>query len=199
MIRGRLRRRHISVEEEKGELPLISASPVQINQVFLNLLVNAMQAIEVTYQEYGRIIIRTQCNAKDVIIEIVDNGCGIPAEVLPQIFDPFFTTKMVGDGTGLGLSITHGIVQDHGGRMEVESTPGAGAASVSSCLSRAGETARLPLPQTHAALVTPSSCQRRTEVRSECLATLAKRSRSVKPGVGVEPGGCILEFRASIV
>jgi len=127
MIRGRLRRRHISVEEEKGELPLISASPVQINQVFLNLLVNAMQAIEVTYQEYGRIIIRTQCNAKDVIIEIVDNGCGIPAEVLPQIFDPFFTTKMVGDGTGLGLSITHGIVQDHGGRMEVESTPGRGS------------------------------------------------------------------------
>ena len=61
-----------------------------------------------------------------MIIEIVDNGCGIPAEVLPQIFDPFFTTKAVGDGTGLGLSITHGIVQDHGGRMEVESTPGQG-------------------------------------------------------------------------
>jgi two-component system NtrC family sensor kinase len=126
MIRGRLHRRHISVEEEKSELPLVSASPVQINQVFLNLLINAMQAIEATHQEDGRIIIRTQCNTKDVIIEIVDNGCGIPAEVLPQIFDPFFTTKTVGDGTGLGLSITHGIVQDHGGRMEVESTPGRG-------------------------------------------------------------------------
>ncbi|MBV8130199.1 MAG: GAF domain-containing protein [Planctomycetaceae bacterium] len=126
MIRGRLHHLHISVEEEKSELPLITASPVQINQVFLNLLVNAMQAIEATHQEYGRIIIRTQRNAKDVIIEIVDNGCGIPAEVLPQIFDPFFTTKTVGDGTGLGLSITHGIVQDHGGRMEVESTPGRG-------------------------------------------------------------------------
>ena len=126
MIRGRLHHRHIAVEEEKGELPLVSASPVQINQVFLNLLVNAMQAIEATHQEDGRIIIRTQCNTKDVIIEIVDNGCGIPAEVLPQIFDPFFTTKTVGDGTGLGLSITHGIVQDHGGRMEVESTPGRG-------------------------------------------------------------------------
>jgi len=126
MIRGRLQHRHISVVEQKGELPLVSASPVQINQVFLNLLVNAMQAIEATHQENGRIVIRTQCNSKDVIIEIADNGCGIPAEVLPQIFDPFFTTKSVGDGTGLGLSITHGIVQDHGGRMEVESTPGRG-------------------------------------------------------------------------
>ena len=126
MIRGRLNRRHISVEEERGELPLVSASAVQINQVFLNLLVNAMQAVEATHREDGRIIIRTQCNIKDVVIEIVDNGCGIPAEVLPQIFDPFFTTKTVGDGTGLGLSITHGIVQDHAGRLEVESTLGRG-------------------------------------------------------------------------
>ena len=59
-------------------------------------------------------------------VEIADNGCGIPDDVLPQIFNPFFTTKTVGDGTGLGLSITHGIIQDHGGRMEVESTPGHG-------------------------------------------------------------------------
>ncbi len=125
MIRDRLHRRHISVEEEKGELPLITASQVQINQVFLNLLVNAMHAIEATHQEDGRIIIRTQCNTKDVIIEIIDNGCGIPAELLPMIFDPFFSTK--GDGTGLGLSITHGIVQDHGGRIEVQSTPGQGS------------------------------------------------------------------------
>ena len=57
---------------------------------------------------------------------MADNGCGIPDEVLPQIFDPFFTTKGVGDGTGLGLSITHGMVQDHGGRLEVESTLGQG-------------------------------------------------------------------------
>ncbi len=126
MIRGRLNRRHIALEECKGEIPLIPASPAQINQVFLNLLVNAMQAIETTHQEDGRITIRTLCDGPDVIVEIVDNGCGIPADVLPHIFDPFFTTKSVGDGTGLGLSITHGIVQDHGGRMEVESTPGKG-------------------------------------------------------------------------
>ncbi len=58
---------------------------------------------------------------------MADNGCGIPDEILPQIFDPFFTTKAVGDGTGLGLSITHAMVQDHGGRMEVESAPGEGS------------------------------------------------------------------------
>ncbi len=126
MIRGRLHRRRISVVQEKGDLPLVTASPVQINQVFLNLLVNAMQAIEATHKEDGRIIVRTQGQGKDVMIEVIDNGCGIPAEVLPHIFDPFFTTKSVGDGTGLGLSITHGIVQDHGGRLEVESTPGRG-------------------------------------------------------------------------
>jgi signal transduction histidine kinase len=126
MIRGRLQRRHITVEEHRGEIPLVAASHVQVNQVFLNLLVNAMQAIEATHREDGRITIETRSGGREVIIEISDNGCGIPADVLPHIFDPFFTTKSVGDGTGLGLSITHGIVQDHGGRMEVESTPGQG-------------------------------------------------------------------------
>ncbi|MBV8487306.1 MAG: GAF domain-containing protein [Planctomycetaceae bacterium] len=126
MIRGRLERRRITVEERKGELPPVSASQVQINQVFLNLLVNAMQAIESTHRDDGRIVVETRCNGKEVILEVKDNGCGIPAEILPQIFDPFFTTKSVGDGTGLGLSITHGIVQDHGGRMDVETTAGQG-------------------------------------------------------------------------
>ena len=62
----------------------------------------------------------------EIVVEVADNGCGIADEILPQIFDPFFTTKDVGDGTGLGLSITHSIVQDHGGRLEVESVPGLG-------------------------------------------------------------------------
>ncbi|QEH34599.1 Sensor protein ZraS [Aquisphaera giovannonii] len=130
MIRGRLERRRIEVEEHLGDLPHIAASPVQINQVFLNLLVNAMQAVESARAEGGRIVLRTAAldGGDEVVIEIADNGCGIPPESLPHIFDPFFTTKKVGEGTGLGLSITHGIVQDHGGRIEVQSTPGEGTA-----------------------------------------------------------------------
>ena len=127
MIRGRLDRRGITVEEQFGEVPPVAGSPAQLNQVFLNLLVNAMQAIEATHRADGRIAI-THRRAIDgeVVVEVADNGCGIPDDILPQIFDPFFTTKGVGDGTGLGLSITHGMVHDHGGRLEVESTLGQG-------------------------------------------------------------------------
>ena len=126
MLRGRLDRRHIAVEEQFGALPLVAGSPAQLNQVFLNLLVNAMHAIESTHRQDGRISITTAaCNA-EIVVEVADNGCGIADDVLPQVFDPFFTTKDVGDGTGLGLSITHSIVQDHGGRLEVESDNGVG-------------------------------------------------------------------------
>ncbi len=127
MVHGRMERCAITVEERLGELPLVSGSPALLNQVFLNLLVNATQAIESTYRADGRIAITTQARNGEVVIEVADNGCGIPDEILPQIFDPFFTTKAIGDGTGLGLSITHAMVQDHGGRMEVESAPGEGS------------------------------------------------------------------------
>ena len=126
MLRGRLDRRHITIEQHLGELPLVAGSAAQLNQVFLNLLVNAMQAIDSTHREDGRIAVTTEAIDGEVVVEVADNGCGIPDEILPQIFDPFFTTKDVGDGTGLGLSITHGMVQDHGGRLEVESTLGVG-------------------------------------------------------------------------
>ena len=87
----------------KGELPLVAGSPAQLNQVFLNLLVNAMQAIETTGRGDGRITIVSEEKSGEVFVEISDNGCGIPEEDLPRIFTPFFTTKGVGDGTGLGL------------------------------------------------------------------------------------------------
>jgi len=127
MVHGRMERRAIIVEERLGDVPSVSGSPALLNQVFLNLLVNAMQAIDSTHRADGRIAITTEARNGEVVIEVADNGCGIPDEILPQIFDPFFTTKPVGDGTGLGLSITHAMVQDHGGRMEVDSAPGKGS------------------------------------------------------------------------
>jgi signal transduction histidine kinase len=126
MIRSRATRRNVAIEEQFGPVPPVAGSPAQLNQVFLNLLVNALQAIESVNRGGGRIVISTHATDCEVVAEVADDGCGIPAEVIPQIFDPFFTTKDVGDGTGLGLSISHGIVHDHGGRLEVESTPDVG-------------------------------------------------------------------------
>jgi signal transduction histidine kinase len=102
-------------------------APAQINQVVLNLLVNAMQAIEQTGRNFGRVTIATRQEGGNVLLEVGDDGCGIPEEIRAKIFDPFFTTKPVGQGTGLGLAISQGIVADHDGRIEVESTPGRGS------------------------------------------------------------------------
>ncbi len=113
-----------SVKLELGKITKVSCAPSQINQVFLNLITNAAQA---TPEEGGVIGVRTwQVNPGMVAVEISDNGHGIPADVLPKIFDPFFTTKEVGKGTGLGLSICYKIVEGHGGRIDVQSKPGAG-------------------------------------------------------------------------
>jgi PAS domain S-box-containing protein len=127
LIRGRLERHHIDVVQNLGEIPPIVCAPGQINHVILNLLLNAQQAIVETGRERGRIEIGTQANRREVILEITDDGCGIPQEIHSRIFDAFFTTKPVGEGTGLGLSISHSIVSDHGGRIELESTPGQGS------------------------------------------------------------------------
>jgi two-component system, NtrC family, sensor kinase len=93
--------------------------------VFLNLLVNASHAVA---PQRGEIVIRSGVDGGDAWVEVADNGCGIPPEVLPRVFDPFFTTKPVGKGTGLGLSVSHGIVRSHGGRIEVQTAPGQGTA-----------------------------------------------------------------------
>ena len=126
MIRGRMRRHNIEVKvEHSPNLPRLTCVASQISQVILNLLINAVQAIETTGNVEGGVIrFETSCVGDSVLIAIGDNGCGIEPEALPQLFDPFFTTKSVGEGTGLGLSITHGIVTGHGGRIEVESQPG---------------------------------------------------------------------------
>jgi signal transduction histidine kinase len=112
------------VVKQFGELPAIECSPSKINQVFLNLITNAAQAIE----DQGQIVIETRRHDADhVVIAISDNGCGIPPGNLDKICDPFFTTKEVGSGTGLGLSIVDEIVRSHGGELLVESRVGQGS------------------------------------------------------------------------
>ncbi|TVO58521.1 ATP-binding protein [Denitromonas halophila] len=105
-----------------GELPEVECLPCQINQVFMNLLMNAAQACE----GGGTITLSSGADGEWVWIDVADTGCGIAAEHLTKIFDPFFTTKPVGQGTGLGLSVSYGIAKRHGGCLEVESHPGRG-------------------------------------------------------------------------
>ena len=111
-----------SVTRELGELPQIKGYPQQLNQVFMNILVNAAQAIE----RKGEITVRTRLVDDQIKIEISDTGCGIPKENLQKIFDPFFTTKDVGKGTGLGMNIAYNIVKKHNGMIQVDSIVGKG-------------------------------------------------------------------------
>jgi PAS domain S-box-containing protein len=128
IIRGRMRRRHVELELEYDPASSVRCVSTQISQVLLNLLVNALQAIEATPgSNRGRIGVRTRRRGEEMLIEVSDNGCGISPENRSKLFDPFFTTKDVGEGTGLGLSICHNIVTAHGGRIEVESEPGKGS------------------------------------------------------------------------
>jgi len=124
--RGKFKHLGVVVTQNHDAKPVISCVPTQISQVVLNLLVNALQAIEATGRADGRIEIRTSRIDGNLLLEIQDNGCGIKPEHRNRLFDPFFTTKEVGEGTGLGLSISHNIVAAHGGRIEVDSTPGTG-------------------------------------------------------------------------
>ncbi|NJD69760.1 MAG: hypothetical protein C3F12_00375 [Candidatus Methylomirabilota bacterium] len=112
----------ITVHREYGNLPQVECHPGRINQVFMNLLLNAAQAIP----EKGDIWISTASQGEKVSIVIKDTGCGIPEAHLAKIFDPFFTTKKVGQGMGLGLSLSYGIIQQHGGAMRVSSHNGQG-------------------------------------------------------------------------
>ena len=116
--------RRIQVDQRLADVSSITCSPSQVNQVLLNILTNAAQAMD---KPNGRITISTRAAGRDAVaIDIEDNGKGITPEILPRIFDPFFTTKEPGKGTGLGLSIAYKIVAQHGGRIDVRSTPGQG-------------------------------------------------------------------------
>jgi len=106
-----------------GEIPALYAYPHQLNQVFMNILVNAAQAIE----KEGTIQIATRFDGKYVEVVVTDNGCGIPVQYMGKIFDPFFTTKEVGKGTGLGMHLAYNIIKKHGGTIAVESEIGKGS------------------------------------------------------------------------
>jgi signal transduction histidine kinase len=133
-----LLKQHVTVEKKYGDVGRVRGHAGQINQVFMNLLTNAAQAL--AGREGALVTIETRGDAAGVEVKIADNGPGIPPEVLPRIWDPFFTTKDVGEGTGLGLSIVHELVERHGGSID--------------CATKIGEgttfTVRLPR-QTHVA------------------------------------------------
>jgi signal transduction histidine kinase len=116
----------IEVVRDYGEIPRVRCYAGQLNQVFLNLLMNACDAMK----DEGKISIRSARGPLGVRLEFSDDGPGIPEDVRSRIFDPFFTTKPVGEGTGLGLSLSHGIIERHGGVIAVESLPGQGTTFV---------------------------------------------------------------------
>jgi signal transduction histidine kinase len=116
-------RERIRVERRYGALPPVRCAPQELQQVFLNLVLNAAQAT----RERGTIRISTRLDGQQAVVRVEDDGCGIAPEHLDRIFDPFFTTKPVGEGTGLGLGIAHGIVRSHGGEIRVASRPGEGS------------------------------------------------------------------------
>ncbi|MEW6601698.1 MAG: ATP-binding protein [Nitrospirota bacterium] len=126
-----LKSTNIEIVKNYGEVPSISVDRQQMQQVILNLLINAEHAISETDRR-GRIEFITSFNDKTkyALIQVTDNGKGIPNEILPKIFDPFFTTKPVNKGTGLGLSIAHGIIAEQGGTIEARSVPGKGTSFI---------------------------------------------------------------------
>ena len=129
LLARNLLKNKVEVRKDFGDVPQVSGSPSQVNQVFLNIITNAAQAMPERDTE-NIITLRTSIapNGDMVQVEIQDNGKGIPDDVLPHIFDPFYTTKAIGEGTGMGLSISYKIIQEHGGSIQVESVKDVGTA-----------------------------------------------------------------------
>jgi signal transduction histidine kinase len=117
------------VDRKYGNLPPVECYPGKLNQVFLNLMSNAIYAVHKKFGEEsgGRISITTSSDEKNVFIKIEDNGTGMDTQVQKKIFEPFFTTKEVGEGTGLGLSIAYNTIKKHQGEINMVSAPGEGA------------------------------------------------------------------------
>ena len=122
MILNNQLKNRIEIIKDYGNIPEINCFPGQLNQVFMNLIHNAAQAID----KQGTIKLKTGIENNQIKISISDTGCGMPEEIRTHIFEPFFTTKAVGKGTGLGLSIAYGIIEKHKGTIEVTSQAGAG-------------------------------------------------------------------------
>src|SRR2546422_7995932 len=120
----------VEVVTQFQDVPRFLARRVEIDQVLVNLLSNAVQAME----GKGRLGLATRVQGQDVIAEVSDTGCGIPKSVLHKIYDPFFTTKESGKGTGLGLSIVYQIVTKHGGAVDARGREGCGAIGLSALL-----------------------------------------------------------------
>ena len=126
MLAGHVLKNRMTVEKDLcPDMPLLEGNPQELEQVFVNLFVNAAQAVGKNRQ--GRLIVRSRANDKDLYTTVEDNGPGIPEELLTKIWDPFFTTKSVGEGTGLGLAISLGIIERHAGQILVDNRPEGGA------------------------------------------------------------------------
>jgi signal transduction histidine kinase len=114
--------RNVTVRRDFGDVPEIEAYPGELNQVWTNLVDNAVDAMD----GRGTLVLCTTADGDGVLVEVTDSGAGMPPDVAARVFEPFFTTKGVGKGTGLGLDIAHRIVAErHGGTIDVESRPGA--------------------------------------------------------------------------
>jgi two-component system NtrC family sensor kinase len=144
-----LRVKNIDVELDlDSKLPETMVDTNQVQQVFLNLIVNAEQAMLAAH-ERGTLTVTSRKQKDTVRLSLQDDGPGMSPETLRRIFDPFFTTKEVGEGTGLGLTISYGIIEDHGGRIWAESAPGKGTSFVIELPIVRGEARRLPVEDQH--------------------------------------------------
>jgi len=126
LLAVRIEQAGVAVRRSYGDVPPLKANEAQLNQVWMNVLSNALDAVEGRPGGAIEVVLRVSPEDTAVVVEVRDNGAGIPAQVRPRIFEPFFTTKPIGRGTGLGLSIAYGAVKSHGGAIEVESEEGEG-------------------------------------------------------------------------